>query len=167
MKIKDITLIAIFASLLSIISPIAFPIGTVPITFSIFLIYIIGALFSPVKAFLTILVYIFLGIIGVPVFSGYSSGVGVLIGPTGGFITGYILCAVIIGLLLKINKSKAMYVISMILGTVACYMIGILQYSFVMNTNIMEALIICIVPFIIFDIIKIIFIPRIFVNNKR
>ncbi len=167
MKIKDVTLVSIFGALLCIISPIAIPIGTIPITFSMLVIYVIGALFSPFKALLTVLVYLFMGLIGLPVFSGYVGGPSVLLSPTGGFLIGYILCVLVISIIVKIKDKPVIYPVAMALGTMICYLVGTVYYMYIMDASLIESLVICVIPFIIFDIIKIVFATIISIILKK
>lgn len=156
-KIKIITTIAIFSGIISIISPITIPIGIIPLTLSTFAIYLIGALTKKYIGVLATIIYIFMGIIGIPVFSNYSGGIGVILSITGGYILGYIPCVFIISIITSINKKNIfLYPISMILGTLICYIIGTLWFMMQTKNSIIETILITIVPFIIFDIIKIV-----------
>ena len=156
-QLKNIIISTIFASILCVLSPISIPVGIVPITFASFVIYIIGALFKPIYAFLTVFIYIFIGVLGLPVFSYFQGGFHVLVGPTGGFIIGYLIAVLIISFIININKeSKILYPISMLIGTLVVYIIGSIYYMLIMDVSLVASIIICIVPFIIGDIVKII-----------
>lgn len=168
-KVKIITYIAIFASMLAVISPLTINISIVPFSFATLMIYIIGAISKKSEGLISILIYIFLGIIGLPVFSGYTGGIGVLLGVTGGFIIGYIPCSILVNMIVRINKKNIfLYFLSMILGTMFCYLCGCFWYMYLTDSSFVETLIICVVPFIIFDLIKIIFASFIsyLLNNK-
>ncbi|MBR5514699.1 MAG: biotin transporter BioY, partial [Clostridia bacterium] len=84
-KLRNLVYTAISAGLLCVLAPIALPLGVIPITFTTLLLYIYALVFSPKISIPSILIYICLGIIGLPVFSSFSSGIGHLFSATGGF----------------------------------------------------------------------------------
>lgn len=155
-NIKNITYIAILSSIIAIVSPFTISIFVIPFSLSLFIIYIVGAISSKFGALLAVLIYIFLGIIGLPVFSSFSGGIGIILGITGGFIIGYLPCVLIVNLIVNINKKKMIYyIIGMLCGTLSCYVIGTVWYMIETNSNLIQSILICIVPYIVFDIIKI------------
>lgn len=169
MKIKNITHIAIFASILCIVCPVTINVFVIPFSFSTFIIYIISSLTKPLNTFLVILIYIILGLIGLPVFSSFTAGFGVLMGPTGGFIIGYLILGFINSVIVNINNKKLyLYYIGMFVGSVCCYIIGSMWYMVVTDVSFSNAILITVVPFIIFEIIKIIFagVVSYILNNK-
>ncbi len=156
-RIKIITIIAIFSGIICVISPITLPVGMIPITLSTFTIYLIGGLTKKYIGILSTIIYIFIGIIGLPVFSSYTGGIGVVLSITGGYILGYIPCVFIISLLTSINKENViLYPLSMMIGTIICYSIGSLWFMVQTKNTLVETLVITVVPFILFDIIKMI-----------
>ena len=156
-RIKIITTIAIFSGIICVISPITLPVGMIPITLSTFAIYLIGGLTKKYIGILSTIIYIFIGIIGLPVFASYTGGIGVVLSITGGYILGYIPCVFIISLLTSINKENViLYPLSMMIGTIICYSIGSLWFMVQTKNTLVETLVITVVPFILFDIIKII-----------
>ena len=100
-KTIDIAYIGIFAALIAVCSWISIPLA-VPVTLQTMAVCITAGLLGTKKSVLTVVVYILLGLIGVPVFAGFSSGVGVLFGMTGGYIIGFIFTALIVGIMLKV-----------------------------------------------------------------
>lgn len=156
-KIKDIAIISVAAAMICVLSPISIPIGDVPISLATFIIYLIAAILGPKKGTISVLVYILVGIIGVPVFSSYRAGISVIVGVTGGYIVGYIPLALLTGIFTYKFKNKIwMYPIGMILGTIVCYFIGTVWYMFNTNNNLISSLLVCVVPFLLFDLIKIV-----------
>ncbi|MDY3899015.1 MAG: biotin transporter BioY [Bacilli bacterium] len=156
-KIKDIAIISVAAAMICVLSPISIPIGDVPISLATFIIYLIVAILGPKKGTISVLVYILVGIIGVPVFSNYRAGISVIVGVTGGYIVGYIPLALLTGIFTYKFKNKIwMYPIGMILGTIVCYFIGTVWYMFNTNNNLISSLLVCVVPFLLFDLIKIV-----------
>ena len=168
-SIKKITQIAIFAGIMCIVSPVSIPIGIIPITLSTFAIYLIGGLTKKYIGIFSTIIYIFIGIIGIPVFSNYTGGIGSILSVTGGYIIGYIPCVFIISTITSINKEKIiLYPISMLIGTLICYIIGSLWFMFQTKNSLQETILITIIPFIIFDFLKIIVasICCYIINNK-
>ena len=82
---------ALMSALLCVVSPMSIPIGEVPISLATFIIYVSVWVLGPYGASLSVMVYLFLGIVGLPVFSGGAGGIGKLAGPTGGYLAGYII----------------------------------------------------------------------------
>lgn len=156
-KIKDIAIISVAAAMICVVSPVSIPIGDIPISLATFIIYLIAAIIGPKKGTISVLVYILVGIIGIPVFSNYRAGISVIVGVTGGYIVGYIPLALLTGIFTYKFKNKIwMYPIGMILGTIVCYFIGTVWYMFNTNNNLISSLLVCVVPFLLFDLIKIV-----------
>ena len=156
-KINFISQVSIYTALLCIFAQISIPTPPVPFTLSLLLIFIIASVL-PLKISLTsVCLYIILGAIGLPVFSMLRGGVSVLLGPTGGYIFAYPLMALVIGLFSSIKRYKIFFnIVGMILALIVCYGLGSVWFSFIMLVTFKEALLICVVPFIVFDTLKII-----------
>ncbi len=106
---------------------------------------------------LSVFVYILLGAVGVPVFAGMSGGVGILAGPTGGYIIGFLATALIVGFAADKWERKALpLTIAMILGILVCYAFGTVWFTVVMKWGVVETLMTCVVPFLIPDAVKIV-----------
>ncbi len=151
-KIKKMILCAIFVALCSILSQIILPIGVVPVNLALIGVFVLSCTLDTKSALATVLIYIALGIVGIPVFAGFQSGFGVILGPTGGFIIGYIFTALIVSILINfIHPIPAMLV-----GLVSCYTVGCVWFSLVTDTSLLTAIYTSILPFVIFDIIKIV-----------
>lgn len=127
-KIKDITLIALFPALMGATSTISIPFGGyAPITLQTLFVFIAGLLLGPKKAFLSIVVYLVMGAMGLPMFSGGSSGLGVLLGATSGFLFFFPIAAFITGLLKNIkiiNKNVWLIGPFMFIVNILIYMSG-------------------------------------------
>jgi biotin transport system substrate-specific component len=157
MKIRNIVFTALFAAVICIISPFKIPIGAIPITLATFAVYIAASVLNWKYGTLAVLVYILIGMVGLPVFAGFEGGAHKLVGPTGGFIVGYIPCALIIGLIVdKYESKKWLYPITMVLGTVILYALGTAWFMISMSYTLAAALMACVVPFLIFDAVKIV-----------
>lgn len=160
-KTYDMVYIGIFTVLIAICSWISIPM-TVPFTLQTMGVFLTVGILGGKRGTLAVLVYILLGAIGVPVFAGFTGGIGVLISNTGGYIMGFLLAALLMwGMEKLFGKSNIVLAISMVLGLLVCYTVGTIWFMMVYSANtgavgIMTVLGWCVFPFIIPDIIKII-----------
>ena len=98
-----------------------------------------------------------LGAIGVPVFAGFSGGIGVLGGPTGGYIIGFLFTALIVGLMTDfLGRKLWVLAVSMVAGLAVCYLFGTIWFMIAMHTDFVAALLTCVVPFLLADAAKIV-----------
>lgn len=159
-KIRLLIITALFSAIVCLLSAWAIPTAVVPITLSVFALFLVGALLSPIKALFTTLVYITLGVIGLPVFSNFTGGLGVLFGPTGGFILAYPLMAVCHSAIIAKEKRPKVWflknITGMCLSLIICYLVGCVYYMLVTDVTITKALLICVIPFVLFDVLKLI-----------
>lgn len=159
-SLKELCRIALFTALTAVCAQIVVP-AAVPFTLQLFAVLLAAGLLGAWQAGASVLIYILLGAVGLPVFSGFRSGISHLLGATGGYITGFLFTAIISGLLIKKFKNSFWgTVLSMLIGTVVCYALGTAQYMLVyMNSGdektFLYTLSVCVVPFIIPDIVKI------------
>ena len=162
MKTKDMVYIGIFAAIITICSWISVPF-TVPFTLQTFAVFLAVLLLGGKRGTLSVLIYILLGVVGLPVFSGFKGGIGAILGPTGGYIIGFIVTALIMWAfehIPKMNRTVSS-VISMVLGLIACYAFGTAWFYYVYNngtdTPASLSMILgwCVIPFIIPDLVKI------------
>lgn len=153
----------IMAALICVIAPLSIPLsGGVPISLATFIVMLAGTVLGPRMGTEATLVYILLGLIGVPVFSSYQAGPSVLAGPTGGYIVGYLFLAFSTGIFYeKLGKpQKAVWkytflILGMVLGTIVDYAIGTAWFVYTMKTTWTAALTACVYPFIAFDAAKV------------
>ena len=154
--VKSICLVGVFTALMCVLSPLSIPLDPVSITLSTLVIYIIGATFDYKIAVLPVVLYLLLGMAGLPVFSKFQGGIQVLFGPTGGYLFGYIPCVFLISLLIsKFPNKKWLYPIAMIIGTIVLYAFGTLWFVLYLKYDIYKALLVCVVPFLPGDTFKI------------
>ena len=161
--VKDLVFTAMFAALIAVCSILSIPIGEVPITLQTFAVCLAAAMLGWKRGTLSVLIYVLLGAVGVPVFAGMTGGVGILAGPTGGYIIGksgilaaLIPAAIIIGLAADKWERKALpLIVAMVLGVLVCYLIGTIWFMVVTGMGIGESLMLCVVPFLIPDGVKI------------
>lgn len=159
MKIRNMVFTALFAAVICAAAPfvIMLPFSPVPLSLATFVIYIAAASINWKTGTLAVVLYLLIGMIGLPVFSGFTGGVQKLVGPTGGFLIGYIPCALIIGLLVdKLEKKLWIYPVSMVLGTAVLYALGTAWFMISLKYTLAAALMACVVPFLIFDAVKIV-----------
>ncbi len=148
---------AVMAAVLCVLGPLTVPIGAVPISLANFVICLSAWLLGPKFGTLSVAIYLVLGLVGIPVFSGYGAGLAKVAGPTGGYLVGYLLLAFIGGLF--IEKSKGQPVVSavgLILGDAACYVLGTAWFVFQMKCELGYALAVCVYPFVLLDLAKIV-----------
>ena len=154
-KLKEMTVIAVFSALLCIISPFAVPIGPISITLATFGVYLSGAVLGSKRGGAAVAIYLMLGFVGLPVFSGFAGGIQRLFGATGGYLVGYILCAFITGLFAEKFKKPWACPLGMIAGTAALYSFGTAWYCILTGSKLLPALSLCVLPFLAGDGIKI------------
>ena len=155
-KIYTLSITAVMTAVTCVLAPMSIPIGPVPISFTNLAIYLSLYLLGWKMGTVSYVVYIFIGTIGVPVFSGFSGGLGKLLGPTGGYIIGFIPMAIIAGLVIDKFSNRIFQFMAMAVGTAICYIFGTAWFCFVMDSNVAAALSTCVFPFIPGDIAKII-----------
>lgn len=157
---KDLAYMALFAAIITICSWISIPM-TIPFTMQTFAIFVTVGILGTKRATLTVLIYILLGVIGLPVFQGFSGGPGALFGNTGGYIIGFIFTALIAGgVLHQFGKKTWVMVIAMVLGLLACYLFGTAWFINVYGRStgaigIATAISWCVTPYIVPDLVKI------------
>ena len=157
--IYKLILIATCAAFLTLCSWISFPF-IVSFSLQIFAVFLICGCFSPSISLSAILLYILIGLIGVPVFSGFSSGASAIMGASGGFIIAFIFASPIISIPQKrFSKSPAIYIFTMVISLIVCYVCACIWYAFVFcypsRCSLLAAMSVCVFPFVIFDILKI------------
>lgn len=156
-NIYDLTTIALMTAIMCILGPLSIPIGLVPISLTSLVIYFMVYILGWKKATLSCIVYLLIGLIGIPVFSSYTAGVAKLFGPTGGYLIGFIFMAIISGIFVeKFPKKQYMCLLGMILGTIVMYTLGTFWLKFQGNMTFKAALLAGVVPFIIGDLAKMI-----------
>ena len=160
MKTKDIAQIAIFIAVLTICSWINIPMA-VPFTLQTFGVFLTCLLLGGKKGTITVSLFVLLGTIGLPVFGGFTGGLGIVLGTTGGYIIGFIFTALIMWLFERFLPSSPTFkILSMLVGLLVCYLIGTIWFMVVYASSTGEIGLIttltwCVFPFIIPDLLKI------------
>lgn len=157
---KELVLMALMSVIIAVCSWISIP-TTVPFTLQTFGVFMAVGLLGGKRGTISVLVYILLGAVGIPVFAGFSGGIGVLFGTTGGYIVGFLLSALVYwGITAAFGEKLPIMIIAMVLGLAVCYAFGTAWFMIVYAKNteavgLMTALGWCVFPFIIPDCIKI------------
>ena len=157
-SVQKMAIIALMTAVLCVLAPISIPvfISPVPISLGVLAIYLTAYVLSPLDATISVIIFILLGTFGLPVFSGYSGGLSKLVGPTGGYIIGFLFTVYISSLFIHMKKGIIFDVIGMITGLALCYILGTIWFSYQQGKGFIASLLLCVVPFLIGDAIKII-----------
>lgn len=177
-NIQNLTLTALMAAILCIMGPIVIPIGMVPMSFANMVIYLTIILLDKKRATISVALYLLIGFVGIPVFSGFAGGAGKLFGPTGGYLIGYLVLSWIAGTVLEIlnktndenkisispsNKVKSVekninyeQMLALAVGNISLYLVGTMWLMIQSKLTFVTALSVGVLPFAIFDVIKII-----------
>lgn len=158
-KVLDMVYIAISAALIAICSWISIP-TAVPFTLQTFAVFFVLLLLGGERGTIATLVYVLLGAVGVPVFAGFTGGIGILLGSTGGYIIGFLFVGLIYMLFTKFfKKNLVIKIVALVLGLAVCYAFGTAWFMHVYIKNSGEVGLLtvlgwCVFPFIIPDLIK-------------
>lgn len=158
LSVKDLTMIAMLTALIAVCAWITVPM-TIPFTMQTFGVFMALLALGGAKGTFAIALYILLGLAGVPVFSGFGAGPGVLAGPTGGYIAGFLLTGLLYWLLPKLRRRKKGKAAVLLGGLLLCYAFGTVWFSIVMNgrgnpTGFFQAIGICVAPYVLPDLLK-------------
>lgn len=160
LRTTDIAYIGLFVALLAVCSWISIPM-TVPFTLQTMGVFLAIGILGGKRGSLTVLTYILLGMVGLPVFSGFRGGFGVLFGSTGGYILGFLLSALLMwGIEALLGRKSWVVLVSMILGLLVCYTFGTAWFMIVYARStgpvgLLTALGWCVFPFMLPDGVKI------------
>lgn len=131
MKIRNMALCALFAALLAVCAWIYVPIGDVAITMQTFGIFLTLGVLGGKRGTVAISIYLLLGLVGLPVFSGFQGGPGPLLGATGGYIAGFLVTALLYWLITALTQNKEIFcLLGMAAGLLVCYLLGSLWFRF-------------------------------------
>lgn len=157
---KDLSYIAMGVALIAVCSWISIPLP-VPITLQTFAICLITAVLGLRLGLWAVVVYILLGAAGLPVFSGFRSGLGALLGTTGGYIIGFVFTALTVGLGVKrFGRKPPLLALFMVIGVGLCYAFGTAWFVLVYTRTsgaigVLTALSLCVFPYLLPDAAKI------------
>ncbi|MDY5820244.1 MAG: biotin transporter BioY [Candidatus Borkfalkiaceae bacterium] len=162
MKVRDMVRIALFVAIIAVCSWLTVQIPAVPFTMQTFAVFLACFMLGWWKALISVSIYVLLGLVGAPVFSGFRGGVSALVGPTGGYILGFIAQCLVYGLITicfgKYRDNVFVKIGASVVGLAVLYTFGTLWYAFIYTNGTTEQiygiLLKCVVPFIIPDLAK-------------
>lgn len=155
--IRQLCCAALMSAVMCLLGPLAVPIGPVPISVMTLIIYVTMYVLETKLATVSCMIYLLLGFAGVPVFAGYTGGAAKLLGPTGGYLVGYI-CLTLAGgyIMERFSYKRIGCLFGMVLGTAVLYAFGTVWFMILMKCGLGYALSLCVVPFLIGDLAKIV-----------
>ena len=147
-NVKDMTVIALVTAVICIIAPFSIPIAIspIPITLALFALFLAGIILGKWKGVVCTVIYLLLGMVGLPVFNGFSGGVQKLVGPTGGYLIGYLFLVFFTGLFVEKFPNKI----------IVCYAFGTVWFVLQYKVGFLEALTMCVFPYIPMDLVKLV-----------
>lgn len=160
LKTRDLALCALFAALIAVCAWIAIP-ASVPFTLQTFAVFAALGLLGGKRGTIAVAVYLLLGTVGLPVFSGFQGGIGALLGTTGGYLLGFLLAALIVwGMEALFGEKASVFILSAVLGMLVCYAFGTAWYLVVYArtkgaVSLATVLGWCVTPFLLPDAVKI------------
>ncbi len=148
---------SMFGALTAIGALISIPLQPVPVTLQTLFLYLAGSLLGGSLGALSQIIYVILGVIGLPVFSGGKAGLGVFMGPTGGYLLGFIAGAFVTGKIVDAREKPGLVwmILAMLIGTVVVYTLGVTQLVGIGKLSIEKALAVGVLPFLPGDVLKI------------
>ena len=158
MQSKNIARCALFSALMCLCAWISLPFGESPITLQTFALFLTLELMGGKYGSLVCLIYLLLGSVGLPVFSGFRGGMGMLLGATGGYLWGFLACALLYWLITRVLGNR-FRIPALLGGLLLCYVLGTLWFYgiYLREGNpigIGFVLLKCVVPFILPDLTK-------------
>ena len=151
-----LVLTALMTAVICVLAPISLPVGPVPVSLATFAILLTAYLLGWKRGTVSVLIYILLGAIGLPVFSAYGAGIGKIVGPTGGYIIGYLPLAMITGWSADRYDDQIRAALGMSIGTVILYTLGTAWLAYQLQITFSETLAAGVIPFLPGDLAKII-----------
>ena len=154
-RTRQVILTGMFAAVLAVMAQLSIPMPSgVPVTLQTFAVALTAYVLGPKTGLAAAVIYILLGAVGVPVFAGFKGGIGVLLGPTGGFIWGFLLMILLCG-----SGAKSRHILltaaASVFGLAGCHLPGILQFMFLTGRGFAGAAMLVSVPYLIKDVISV------------
>ncbi len=157
LTVFNMTSCALMAALMCVLCPVSVPIGPIPISLSILVILLTVYVLGTWRALVSYTVYLLLGAVGMPVFSGFQGGLAKLAGPTGGYLAGFWLMILVAGIIMEKGKRNLLVtILGMLVGVAIDYAVGTAWFVFQTESTVVHALDVCVYPFIPFDVAKIV-----------
>ena len=161
MKVRNMALCALFAALMVVSAWVSIPMGDVSITMQTFVLFLTLGVLGGKRGTVAVSIYLLLGVVGLPVFSGFQGGIGTLMGVTGGYIVGFLVTALVYWLVTALCQDKSCFrLLGMSLGLAGCYLLGSLWFRFGYlpsgGLSFGAVLLKCVVPYLLPDAAKLI-----------
>lgn len=156
---STLTMIGVMAAVTCILGPLSLniPVSPVPISLTNLAIYFTLYILGMKRGTVSYVIYLLLGLVGLPVFSAFTSGPGKLLGPSGGYLIGFVFLAIIAGVFIdKWSNNMVLCFIGMVLGTAVCYLFGTVWLAYQAHLDFGAALAMGVIPFIPGDLVKMI-----------
>lgn len=158
---QQMVLIALMTAITCILAPLSLPIpiSPVPVTLTNLVLYVSVFILTWKQAALSYFIYLLLGIVGLPVFSGFTGGLAKVAGPTGGYLAGFIFLIIISGIFVEKSSGKfrhVFYTVGILLGTTITYLFGTIWLAVQMNLTFPQALAAGVLPYLAGDAVKIV-----------
>lgn len=151
---REVTYAGLFTALIAGGALVAIPVGSVPFTLQVLFVLLAGMLLGPRLAALSVVAYLVLGLVA-PVYAGGTSGLGVLMGPTGGYLWGFLPAALVTGVACTYGRrSLVRFVVAGLLGLVPIYALGVVWLAAQLHISASVALSTGVVPFVSLDVLK-------------
>jgi len=170
LTVKEMTLVALFPAMMAATAGIAIPLGSLPpVSLQTIFVFMAALLLGPRLGSLSMVIYIVMGMIGLPVFSGFRGGLDVLTGQSGGFVFGFIFSANFIGFMKNINflNKNILYIfLILVVGNIVIYMFGSSYIAYITRTNIW-LIIATFSPYFIGDLLKIIVVLYVYSRIRK
>ncbi len=171
MDAKRVARAGVMVALLAVSAQVMMPIGPVPFTLQTMVLAMIPAVLDRGTAVLSVVAYVLLGAFGLPVFAGFMGGFGSLVGPTGGFLWGFVLGMIAAGAMGRLFATRLSAfpraLVSSFLLLLVTYACGTVQLMALMSLDVTGALGIAVIPFVIPDVIKVVVGARIGVSISK
>ena len=152
----DLIYIAMFTAIITVSAQIAIT-TAIPFTLQTLGVFVTGAMLGWKRGSISVCIYILLALVGVPVLAGFSGGIDKVVGITGGYLFGFIFTTLIVGIMTDLlGKKLWVLVSSMVFGLAVCYLFGTVWFCIVSKTPFLDSLMICVVPYLLFDVLKIV-----------
>ena len=153
----QLTSTAMMTAVLCILGPLSLPIGPVPVSLTNFAIYLLLYVLDAKRGAIACLLYILLGLAGLPVFSGFSGGPAKLLGPTGGYIIGFLPMTFLAGMAIeRFCENRLLCILAMEASTWILYLFGTAWLAYQAKMSFSAALAVGVIPFLVVDLIKMI-----------
>ena len=152
LSVREMIMVGVGAALMAVFSQLSIPLPSVPLTLQVFGVVIISVILGKKLGTLSIIIFMLLGAIGLPVFASFTGGLNIITGATGGYIIGFVFMAFIIGYFIEKDKRPLVF-IGAYLGLAVDYIFGVIQLKLLMGLTLEGALVAGLYPFIIKDLI--------------